>query len=99
MPPPAEDHTPGRLLAEEKKPKRKFCNTTTYSLKGDYAYEACGAFCKQAKATNHCKFCKCRACSFCKAAVAASGGGSSSRVSSSSSSSASASSAAAEGAT
>ena len=52
-PPPAEDSTPGRLLAEEKKPKRKFCNTTTYHLKGDYAYEACGAFCKAAKASNH----------------------------------------------
>lgn len=45
----------GRLLAEEKKPKRKFCNTSAYGLKGDYAYEACGAFCKQAKAVNHCK--------------------------------------------
>ena len=56
-PPPAEDDTPGRLLAE-KKPKRKFCNTTTYALKGDYAYEACGAFCKAAKAVNHCK-CAC----------------------------------------
>mmetsp|Transcript_69032 Transcript_69032/g.136831 ORF Transcript_69032/g.136831 Transcript_69032/m.136831 type:complete len:173 (-) Transcript_69032:296-814(-) len=55
----------GRLLAEEKKPKRKFCNTSAYGLKGDYAYEACGAFCKQAKAANHCKFCKCRACTFC----------------------------------
>ena len=43
----------GRLLKEEKKPKRKFCNTTTYHLKGDYAYEACGAFCKSAKASNH----------------------------------------------
>ena len=32
----------GRLL-EEKKPKRKFCNTTAHgNLKGDYAYEACG---------------------------------------------------------
>merc|ERR1711924_26769 len=67
-----EDHTPGRLLAEEKKPKRKFCNTTTYALKGDYAYEACGAFCKQAKAANHCKFCKCKACSFCASAAATS---------------------------
>jgi len=55
----------GRQLAEEKKPKRKYCNTSAYGLKGDYAYEACGAFCKQAKAVNHCKFCKCRACEFC----------------------------------
>ena len=37
------------------KPKRKFCNTSAFSLKGDYAYEACGTFCKQAKAVNHCK--------------------------------------------
>merc|ERR1719331_1615467 len=56
----------GRLL-EEKKLKRKFCNTTAHgNLKGDYAYEACGAFCKATKATNHCRFCKCKACSFCK---------------------------------
>ena len=27
--------------------------------------QACGAFCEAAKAINHCKFCKCRACSFC----------------------------------
>ena len=55
----------GRMLKE--KPSRKFCNTTLAgSLTGDYAYEACGAFCKQAKAQNHCKFCKCRACAFCK---------------------------------
>ena len=46
--------------SDEKKPKRKFCNTSAYGLKGDYAYEACGAFCKQATAANHCKFCKCR---------------------------------------
>uniref|UniRef100_A0A7S4HD82 Uncharacterized protein n=1 Tax=Prymnesium polylepis TaxID=72548 RepID=A0A7S4HD82_9EUKA len=47
------------------KPKRKWCNTTVHGFAGDYAYEACGSFCKEAKATNHCKFCKCRACSFC----------------------------------
>merc|ERR1719231_40766 len=47
------------------KPKRKWCNTTVHGFAGDYAYEAFGSFCKEAKATNHCKFCKCRACSFC----------------------------------
>eukprot|EP00327_Prymnesium_parvum_P032887 CAMPEP_0195611378 /NCGR_PEP_ID=MMETSP0815-20121206/10309_1 /TAXON_ID=97485 /ORGANISM="Prymnesium parvum, Strain Texoma1" /LENGTH=183 /DNA_ID=CAMNT_0040751427 /DNA_START=35 /DNA_END=586 /DNA_ORIENTATION=- len=47
------------------KPKRKWCNTTVHGFAGDYAYEACGSFCKEAKAMNHCKFCKCRACSFC----------------------------------
>lgn len=57
---PSFAEEPGRML-KELKPKRKYCNTTQYSLQGDYAYEACGAFCKQAKATNHCKFCKCRA--------------------------------------
>ena len=67
-PPPLEhveededaDSVIGRQLSatEAKKPKRKFCNTTVYALKGDYAYEACGSFCKQAKATNHCK-CEC----------------------------------------
>jgi len=79
-PPPAEDTTQGRLLAEEAKPKRKFCNTTTYALKGDYAYEACGAFCKQVKAANHCKFCKCKSCGFCKTAASATSASSSSAV-------------------
>lgn len=61
-----DEASKGRQLTEAaKKPKRKYCNTSAYGLKGDYAYEACGAFCKQAKAVNHCKFCKCRACSFC----------------------------------
>ena len=53
---------PRRLLKET----RKFCNVSEYGLKGDYAYEACSNFCKQAKASNHCRFCKCRACAFCK---------------------------------
>merc|ERR1719201_3061352 len=66
-----EEDPPGRQLAEAQKPKRKFCNTSAYSLKGDYAYEACGAFCKSTKAENHCKFCKCKACSFCPASGAA----------------------------
>ena len=46
----------GRQLAEEKKTPngRKYCNTTQYGLKGDYAYEACGTFCKAEKATNQC---------------------------------------------
>ena len=34
---------------------------------GDYQFEACGAFCKEAKKGNHCKFCKCKACTFCAA--------------------------------
>merc|ERR1719506_570433 len=65
-----EEDPPGRQLAEAQKPKRKFCNTSAYSLKGDYAYEACGTFCKQAKAANHCKFCKCKACTFCPVSAA-----------------------------
>ena len=44
------------------KPKRKFCNAT---LPGDYRYEACGEFCKSAKARNHCQYCKCHSCTFC----------------------------------
>ena len=49
-------------------PKRA-CSST---LKGDYQFEACGAFCKEAKKANHCKFCKCKACTFCAAGGAAS---------------------------
>jgi len=47
-------------------PKRA-CSST---LKGDYQFEACGAFCKEAKKGNHCKFCKCKACTFCAAGAA-----------------------------
>ena len=43
--------------------KRLMCGPT--GLKGDYGFESCGAFCKSAKAKNHCKFCKCKSCSFC----------------------------------
>ena len=51
--------------ADDATPK-KAC---TSSLKGDYPFEACGAFCKQAKSGNHCKFCKCKACTFCGASA------------------------------
>lgn len=44
--------------------KRKFCNST---MPGDYRYEACGEFCKAAKAKNHCQYCKCHTCTFCTA--------------------------------
>lgn len=47
------------------------CHT---SLGGDFKYETCGAFCKESKAKNHCKFCKCRTCSFCVAPTPASTG-------------------------
>merc|ERR1719198_586952 len=48
--------------------KRKFCNAT---LPGDYRYEACGEFCKSAKAKNHCQYCKCHTCTFCTADIIA----------------------------
>ena len=38
----------------EAKAKKDVC---TSSLAGDYAYKACGAFCKPEKSTNHCKVC------------------------------------------
>ena len=40
-------------------------------IKGDYAYKACGEFCKEEKKQNHCKFCKCQKCAFCADVVAA----------------------------
>ena len=49
----------GRSSADGKKKK---CQS---SFKGDYTYETCGAFCKAAKAKNHCLFCKCKTCAFC----------------------------------
>ena len=48
---------------------KKACSS---SLKGDFQFEACGAFCKQAKSGNHCKFCKCKSCTFCPASSSAS---------------------------
>jgi hypothetical protein len=41
---------------------KKACSS---DLKGDFIFESCGAFCKAAKAASHCRYCKCRACSFC----------------------------------
>ena len=38
------------------------CNS---SLHGDAPVEGCGSFCKESKARDHCRFCKCRACSYC----------------------------------
>ena len=35
-------------------------------LFGDTQTTACGGFCKQLKAANHCKFCKCKECTFCR---------------------------------
>jgi hypothetical protein len=32
--------------------------------------QACGEFCKEQKATNHCRYCKCASCAFCKDSVA-----------------------------
>jgi hypothetical protein len=49
--------------------RREKCRS---NMKGDFAYEACGTFCKPSKSSNHCKFCKCKTCSFCASA----GGGS-----------------------
>mmetsp|Transcript_76 Transcript_76/g.302 ORF Transcript_76/g.302 Transcript_76/m.302 type:complete len:216 (+) Transcript_76:37-684(+) len=36
-------------------------------LTGDYEYQTCGTFCKEVKAKNHCRFCKCKTCEFCAA--------------------------------
>jgi len=33
---------------------------------GDTNFELCAPFCKSDKASGHCKFCKCKACAFCK---------------------------------
>jgi len=54
--------------ADDPTPK-KACSS---SLKGDFLFEACGAFCKQAKSGNHCKYCKCKSCTFCAAGASTS---------------------------
>jgi hypothetical protein len=36
-------------------------------LTGDFDYLTCGQFCKESKAKNHCRFCKCQICAFCPA--------------------------------
>jgi len=43
--------------------------TCISGLKGDFNFQTCGAFCKPSKATNHCKFCKCKSCTFCGGSV------------------------------
>lgn len=39
---------------------------------GDYSYQACGAFCDEAEKGNHCKYCKCKDCGFCKSTASSS---------------------------
>lgn len=41
------------------------CNS---ELRGDFAHEECNKFCSVESARSHCRWCKCRSCSFCKAA-------------------------------
>lgn len=36
-------------------------------LTGDFSYQTCGKFCKESKAKNHCRYCKCQICGFCPA--------------------------------
>ncbi|KAL3894322.1 MAG: hypothetical protein SGPRY_013841 [Prymnesium sp.] len=49
-------------------------------MPGDFRYEGCATFCKTEKSQNHCKFCKCRACVFCKALQEAAADGTASGV-------------------
>tara|TARA_B110001452_G_scaffold189591_1_gene159803 strand:- start:279 stop:1985 length:1707 start_codon:yes stop_codon:yes gene_type:complete len=41
-------------------------------LRGDFGFKTCADFCNQARAPNHCRFCKCQQCSFCGATPASS---------------------------
>jgi len=77
-PSPAELPQPAAKSATKSVAKAK--TKCSSGIKGDYQFETCGGFCKEAKSTNHCKFCKCRTCSFCSAPAA--GGQSSSAESS-----------------
>ena len=52
------------VRASDNTTPKKACSS---SLKGDFPYESCSGFCKDAKKGNHCKFCKCKACTFCAA--------------------------------
>ena len=36
-------------------------------LKGDFNFQSCGSFCSAEASENHCKYCKCHDCDFCKA--------------------------------
>ena len=44
------------------------CST---NLQGDFGHKACAVFCKPERARQHCSFCKCQDCPFCKAPAAA----------------------------
>ena len=35
------------------------------TLRNDYTYKACGEWCKESRARNHCRYCKCQDCRFC----------------------------------
>mmetsp|Transcript_28527 Transcript_28527/g.69478 ORF Transcript_28527/g.69478 Transcript_28527/m.69478 type:complete len:420 (-) Transcript_28527:70-1329(-) len=57
------------------------CNS---SLFGDERSTLCSAFCKPTKATNHCKWCKCKACSWCQVGSLGAAHNSAERISSAS---------------
>mmetsp|Transcript_34966 Transcript_34966/g.111306 ORF Transcript_34966/g.111306 Transcript_34966/m.111306 type:complete len:227 (+) Transcript_34966:153-833(+) len=55
-------------LAEAANSSSQACSS---GLTGDTAFTTCGSFCKEDKRANHCRFCKCRGCPYCPAALEA----------------------------
>jgi len=55
-----------------KAPTEQGTGTCSSGLSGDTNEVGCAAFCKADKASNHCRFCKCRTCGFCASLLSAS---------------------------
>ena len=51
-----------RKAAKVKGPAQSGATPCNSTQPADFGYASCDLFCKPAKATNHCRFCKCRGC-------------------------------------
>ena len=56
-----------RAVAKRAETNRGNSTSCSSGFKGDLTKTGCGTFCKSARASDHCHWCKCRDCSFCVA--------------------------------
>eukprot|EP00966_Prymnesium_polylepis_P029038 673324-Prymnesium_polylepis.1 len=52
-------------LAERQQSPQELAAPCNSTLHGDSRYTGCAPFYKQLKASNHCRYCKCKACDWC----------------------------------
>jgi len=62
---------PGVVGEDAAVPAPESCSSP---MRNDNNYKACGGWCKSTRGNNHCRFCKCQDCLFCRAAALLGGG-------------------------